>query len=60
MVRQVGILNCTAVGPGSNLNGGAGYLIYPFMASAPDDHSFNPLPTKNILEVVNSFMARAS
>ena len=22
------------------------------MASAPDDHSFNPLPSKNILEVV--------
>ena len=37
-----------------------GYLIYQFMASAPDDHSFNPLPNKNILKVVNSFMARAS
>ena len=36
-----------------------GYLINPFMASTPDDHSFNPLPTKSILKVVNSFMARA-
>ena len=29
-----------------------GYLIYPFMASAHDDHSFYPLPTKNISTVV--------
>ena len=31
-----------------------GYLINPFMfiARAPDDHSFNPLPTKTILKVV--------
>ena len=28
-----------------------GYLINPFIAGAPDDHSFNPLPTKNILKV---------
>ena len=27
MVRQVGVLNCTAVGPGSNLDGGAGYFF---------------------------------
>ena len=29
-----------------------GSLINPFMARAPDDHSFNPLPTTNILKVV--------
>ena len=27
MVRQVGVLNCTAVGPGSNLDGGAGIFF---------------------------------
>ena len=30
-----------------------GYLIIPFMARAPDDQSFNPLPTKNVLNVVS-------
>ena len=29
-----------------------GYLIYPFMASAPDDHSFYHLPMKNTSKVV--------
>ena len=29
-----------------------GYSINPFMARAPNDHSFNPLPTKNILKFV--------
>ena len=29
-----------------------GYLVNPFMARAPNDHSFKPLPTKNILKGV--------
>ena len=29
-----------------------GYLSNPFMARAPDGHSFNPLPTRNLLKVV--------
>ena len=29
-----------------------GYLIYPFMASAPDDNSFGPLCMENISKVV--------
>ena len=28
MVRQISILNCKAVGPGFNLNGGAGKVIF--------------------------------
>ena len=31
---------------------GKGYLIYPFIARAPDDHSFNLLLNKTILKVV--------
>ena len=27
MVRQAGVLNWTAVGPGSNLDGGAGFFF---------------------------------
>ena len=27
MVRQVGVLNCSSVGPGSNLDGGAGFFF---------------------------------
>ena len=29
-----------------------GYLINIFMVRAPEDHSFNPLPTENILKVL--------
>ena len=29
-----------------------GYFINPSMARAPDDNSFDPLPTKNISKVV--------
>ena len=32
-----------------------GYLIYPFMASTPDDHSFDPFPMNNISKVVKLF-----
>ena len=35
-----------------------GYFINPFMARAPGDQAFNPLPTKNISKV-NPFMANA-
>ena len=31
MVRQVGVLNCTAVGPGSNLDGGAVFFFYSLL-----------------------------
>ena len=31
MVRQVGILNCRAVGPESNLDGGARYFFYSLL-----------------------------
>ena len=31
MVRQVGKLYCRAVGPGSNLDGGAGFFIYSLL-----------------------------
>ena len=30
MVRQVGVLNCTAVGPVSNLDGGAGFFFIDY------------------------------
>ena len=31
-----------------------GYLLTAFMARGPDDHSFNFLPTRNILKVFDS------
>ena len=31
-----------------------GHQINPFMARAPDDHSFDPLPTIDIFKIVES------
>ena len=42
-------INCLIVCNPGNIKG---YSSNPFMARVPDDHSFYPLPTKNISKVV--------
>ena len=44
------IINCLIFCNPGNVKG---YLFNPFMARESDDHSFNPLPTNNILDMLN-------